>query len=86
MTSLESWHFAKTISFSNVLTTVMALVAIVIWIVDIQERVGINEYKIGENDKQVEVVRNEVQTMGAIIMSKLDTIEARQYELTQKRD
>ena len=78
--SMESWHLKKEVSFGNLLTSVIGITAIVVWIFALQNRVSINETRLDAIVLTDGVIREEVQTMGANIMSELKTMGNRQYD------
>ena len=66
MANMEKWHLNKEVSFSNLLTTIISLLAIVGWVFTLQGRVS--------------VLESRQEKMETMIIQRLDTIANRQYD------
>lgn len=85
MTSMESWHVEKKITFGNLLTSLISITAIIVWVFTLQGRVSITEVRLDQLHSLDSDRSNEVKTLGDTIIRQLDTIEASQRSIQDKQ-
>ena len=81
---MEGWHLSKSVSITHILTTLTAVIAVLLFMTDIDKRVEVNSVKISQVTANDQVIKTEVRNLGETIVNKLDAMETRQYEHLQQ--
>ncbi len=79
MSNIERWHIAKQITIGNLITGLFALSAIGLWVLDLQNRVTVVEYKAEQNTLTTLVIRQEIADGTSEVLSAIGEVGDRQY-------
>ena len=80
MSSLEKWHFKKEISFSNLLTTIVGLLAIIGWVFTLQADVQVLKVRQDNTETGMVSLGSDMQSLEILIIQRLDSFGDRQYD------
>ena len=77
---IHGWHLDKRVNLSHLITTFTVTVAVIVWVLALQERVKVVEVTQDIILTSQKDVRGDIQDMRSELNSKLDVIVDHQYE------
>ena len=80
----EKWHLDKRVSIGHLGTTIFIVVTFMLWAMNLDTSVTINEHGITDNDKSIERLDNVVHTQYKEIIRRLEVLDRRFDSVIQR--
>lgn len=70
----NGWHLDKRVSVGHIVTTAVVIVSFVVWANTLDKRIALNENAIKQNEKQIELQREQTAQVYSGLHSELEKI------------